>query len=231
MKSENSKATTGQSEKVQIEIWSDVVCPFCYLGKKKLELAIAELGAEDQVEIIWHSFQLDPDLPTNESYPSSAYLAERKGYPIDQVDAMCASLAEQGKAYGIDFQFSKALTFNTHDAHQLIQWAKEFNKSNALKGALMQAYFTEGLDLSVEDNLLSVVGKVGLNAKEALQVLETDSYAAQVEQDINRSRQLGIGGVPFFLIDGSQTISGAQSDHIFKNTVESALEKRSTNAR
>jgi predicted DsbA family dithiol-disulfide isomerase len=231
MKSKESTTESEPSKKVRIEIWSDIVCPFCYLGKKKVERAIAALGAEDQVEIIWHSFQLDPNFPQNESHPSSQYLAEVKGYPVDQVRAMCANLAEEGKAYGIDFQFDQALTFNTRDAHQLIQWAKEYDKSHELKGALMKAYFSDGLDLSQQQNLLHVVTELGLNEAEARQVLQSGAYSEQVQVDIARSRQLGIGGVPFFLIDGQQTISGAQPDRIFEREISTALKNRETKPR
>lgn len=213
------------SEKVKIDVWSDVVCPFCFIGKQKMEQAIAKLGAQDQVEIIWHNFQLDPDFPKNTSMSSTAYLSERKGYPEAQVRAMSAQLAQQGKAYGIDFQFDKALSFNTWDAHRLIQWAKTAHKSHELKGALMKAYFSEGIDLSKQENLLGVVEKVGLDAKKAKSILETDAYSNEVKQDIYRSRELGIRGVPYFWINEQDEIYGAQSDQVFENVIGAALKK------
>jgi len=212
-----------ESEKVKIEIWSDIVCPFCLIGKKKLEQAISKLNAEDKVQIIWHSFQLDPNFPKNTSLPSIKNLSEKKGYPVEQINQMCAQLTHQGKGYGVDFQFDKALTFNTWDAHRLIQWSKISNKSNDLKEALMHAYFSEGIDLSIHENLLSVVQNVGLDIEKAKLVLKTDSYSEEVEQDIYRAQQLGIRGVPFFLINGKESISGAQSDEVFENVISSAL--------
>ena len=214
------------SEKVLIEIWSDVVCPFCYVGKKKLEQAIQRLNADDKVEIIWYSFQLDPDFPKGESMPSTPYLSERKGYPMEQVIAMSEHLTIQGKSYNIDFNFNEALTFNTLDAHRLIQWAKTESKSNALKEALMKAYFTDGMDLSKKENLISICKSLGLDAIKGQAVLDSNSYAEEVQNDIYQSRQLGIKGVPYFLINESLTISGAQSDEIFGSVISSALKDR-----
>ena len=213
-------------EKVLIEIWSDVVCPFCYVGKKKLEQAIQRLNSEDKVGIIWHSFQLDPDFPKGESMPSTPYLSERKGYPKEQVIAMSENLTIQGKSYDIDFNFNEALTFNTLDAHRLIQWAKTENKSNALKEALMKAYFTDGIDLSKKENLISICKSLGLDTIKGQVVLDSNSYAEEVQNDIYQSRQLGIRGVPYFLINESLTISGAQSDEIFESVISSALKDR-----
>lgn len=210
-------------EKVKIEIWSDVVCPFCFIGKKKMEQAIAKLNAEDKVEIIWRSFQLDPDLPKDAALPSMQYLSERKGYPVDQVKQMCAQLSTQGKGYAIDFNFDKSLTFNTFDIHRLIQWAQPLGLSNELKEAFMIAYFTEGLDLSKKANLYPIIKKVGLKVEEAKAVLQSDAYSEKVAADIKRSQTLGVRGVPFFLINEKETISGAESDQVFENMIAAAL--------
>jgi len=219
-----------KEDKVKIEIWSDVVCPFCYLGKEKLEKAIDKLNAEDKVEVIWHSFQLDPDFPKNTSVPSMKDLSERKGYPLQQVEAMCGQLADKGRSYGIDFQFDKALTFNTFDAHRLLQWSKTQNKSHELKEALLLAYFTKGDDLSKKENLRKVADKVGLAKAEGLKILLSNRYAEEVNYDIDRARKLGIQGVPYFLINESVSISGAQDDTVFENALSAALQDMAQNA-
>lgn len=216
-----------KDDKVQIEIWSDVVCPFCYLGKNKLEKAIAKFNAQDQIKIVWRSYQLDPEFPENTSQPSAQYLSARKGVPVAQVEQMSSQLASAGTGYGIDFNFGKALTFNTKHAHRLIQWAKTFNQATALKTALMKGYFTEGLDLSNNENLLLKVKEVGLDAEEAGRILASDDYAMEVWNDIQEARSFGIRGVPFFLIDGEITISGAQSDQVFEQTIAAVLQKSS----
>ena len=211
-----------ETKKINIEIWSDVVCPFCFIGKKKMEQAITKLNAEDKVEIIWHSFQLDPDFPKDTSVPSTKHLSEKKGYPVEQIKGMY-QLANQGAAYGIDFKFDNALSFNTLDVHRLIQWAKTVNKSNELKEGFMLAYFTNGIDLSEQDNILEVVKKVGLDTTKAKEILNSDDYSQEVEQDIYQSRQLGIRGVPYFLINEKEVISGAQNDKVFENVLSDAL--------
>ena len=171
----NSTTKTMNTEKVTVEIWSDVVCPFCLLGKKKIEQAIAKLNATNNVEIIWRSFQLDPTFPKNTSSPSMQYLSERKGYPVNQIKGMCQQLSLQGKKYGINFNFDASLTINTFDAHRLIHWAKSFGKANQLKEALMVAHFSEGMDLSKETQLFSIIEKVGLDTDEAKTILQSDN--------------------------------------------------------
>jgi predicted DsbA family dithiol-disulfide isomerase len=212
-----------QPKKVIIEIWSDIVCPFCYIGKKKMELAIKNLKAENQVEIIWHSFQLDPNFPTDTSISTNEYLVQRKGYPQDQVTMITTLLIEQGKDYNINFQFEKARSFNTLNAHRLIKWAKEYGKDNELKEALMLNYFTKGVDLSITDSLISIVEQVGLNSTTAKQILETNQYQDDVQSDINQAQKLGIRGVPYFFINKKASISGAQNNKVFENTLVSAL--------
>lgn len=204
---------------IKIDIWSDIVCPFCFIGKKKLEKAIAKLQLSDQVEIEWHSFQLDPDFPKGEAIPSSTYLAQRKKFPIEQINAIQQILTETAKTYGIDFQFDKALSFNTLEVHRLWQWSKNLGKSSELKQALMEAYFTEGIDLSKEENVLQVVEKCGLDKLEAQTILKSNQFSAEVDEDIYHASQIGIRGVPFFVLDNQFAISGAQDDSVFENAL------------
>ncbi len=223
LQAQKQKTKNMKKDKVVVEIWSDVVCPFCYIGKNELEKAIHKLNAEDQVEIVWHSYQLDPNFPKGQAITSTKYLSERKGIPLAQVEAMSSQLAQQGKEYDIDFKFDKALSFNTFDAHRLIQWAKTQNKSHELKTALMNAYFSQAINLSESDKLLQVVSAVGLDIKEAEELLKSDKFSDAVEEDIYQSRQLGIRGVPFFLINESASISGAQADQVFEASIAAAI--------
>lgn len=219
----NTQAVKDSTAKIKIEIWSDIVCPFCYIGKKKLEKAIATLGAEDKVEIIWHSFQLDPSFPVNEAHPSMEYLAQHKQIPMAQLQQMTQQLTAQAKAYDIDFKFDKALTFNTLNAHRLIQWAKTLDKATLCKEALIKAYFTDGKNLSEENILLDVIASVGLDKAAAKKVLNSDLYKNEVLADIQAAEKLGINGVPFFTINGNAAISGAQDDRIFEQKLAAAL--------
>jgi predicted DsbA family dithiol-disulfide isomerase len=208
-------------KKISIGIWSDIVCPFCFIGKKKLEKAISKLNLSDQVEIEWHSFQLDPDFPKGESIPSSEYLAKRKNFPLEQINSIQEQLTASATPYGIDFQFDKSLSFNTMDVHRLWQWSKTMGKSSELKEALMLAYFTNGIDLSKEENVLKVVENCGLDRIEAKAIFRSDTFSNKVDEDIYQASQIGIRGVPFFVINNQFAISGAQEDSVF----ESALMK------
>jgi predicted DsbA family dithiol-disulfide isomerase len=210
-------------EKMKIEIWSDIVCPFCYLGKKKIEKAVRKLNLKTPPEFIWHSFQLDPYFPKDISISSSKYLSEKKRISEEQLDGIHQHLVSQGKLYGINFQFGKALTFNTYDAHRLWQWSKKYDKSYQVKDALFLAYFTDGIDLSDKENLLDVIAGTGLNKDEAAKILASDSYEREVEEDRYQASQLGIRGVPYFLINEKSVISGAQDDSVFENVLLAAL--------
>lgn len=202
---------------IKIDIWSDIVCPFCFIGKKKLELAISKLHLSEQVEIEWHSFQLDPDFPKGEAIPSTSYLAQRKNYPIEQINAIQQQLTTSAKVYGIDFQFEKALSFNTIEVHRLWQWSKNLGKSSELKEALMKAYFSDGIDLSKEENILQVVENCGLDKLEAESILKSNQFSNEVDQDIYYASQIGVRGVPFFVLNNQFAISGAQDDSVFEN--------------
>ena len=204
---------------IKIDIWSDIVCPFCFIGKKKLEQAIVKLNLQNQVEIEWHSFQLDPEFPKGEAIPSSTYLAQRKNFPIEQINAIEQQLTATAKVYGIDFQFEKALSFNTIEVHRLWQWSKTLGKSSELKEALMQAYFTDGIDLSKEENVLQVVENCGLDKLEAKSILRSNQLSNEVDEDIYHASQIGVRGVPFFVLNNQFAISGAQEDSVFENAL------------
>lgn len=208
--------------KIKIDVWSDVVCPFCYLGKAKLERAINKLGLKEQVDIEWHSFLLDPQFPGKTSVPATEHLVKRKGIDLQNLLSAQQRLAEQGKQYQLDFQFERALNFNTLDVHRLIHWSKAFQKSNELKAACFKAHFSDGLDLSKTQTLLSIVASIGLDKETAFHVLQSDSYKKEVQHDIAIAQQIGISGVPFFVFNQKTAISGAQTDSVF----EAALVKQ-----
>ena len=204
---------------IKIDIWSDIVCPFCFIGKKKLEQAISKLQLSEEVEIEWHSFQLDPDFPKGEAIPSSEYLAKRKNFPLDQINAIEQQLTANAKNYGIDFHFKKALSFNTLEVHRLWQWSKSFGKSSELKEALMKAYFTDGIDLSKEENVLQVVENCGLDKLKAQAILRSNQFSNEVDEDIYHASQIGVRGVPFFVLNNQFAISGAQDDSVFETSL------------
>lgn len=212
------------NDKIQIEVWSDIVCPFCYLGKKKLEKAISRLNAEDQVEIKFRSFQLTPDFPKNQSKPSAQYY-EEQGFAMGRMQQMSAQLEKTGLNYGINYKFDNTLLFNSYDAHRLLKWADEQGKGTELKTLFFKAYFTEGKDLSKQEVLCSLVNELGLDAKRALDILKSTEYGDQVAYDIARANKLGISGVPFFLLNGQERISGAQDDQVFESMIKKLLDQ------
>ncbi len=209
--------------KVKIEIWSDVVCPSCFIGMKQLEQAISSLDAKDDVEIVLRSFQLDPAFPKNKSMSSLKHLAEMKGYGMERVQEMCARLLPVGKKVGIDFKFDKALIYNTQDAHRLIKWSKNFDKAIELEKALFFAYFCIGTDLSIQKNLLDIIEDAGLDSSKAKEIIEKKEYSEEINIDIERAKSLGLRGVPFFLINEKTGVSGCQNDGEFEEILSSAL--------
>lgn len=206
---------------VKIDVWSDVVCPFCYLGKKKLERAIQKLNLTTQVTVEWHSFQLDPNFPKNIGLAATEQLVKRKGIPLANIQSAQNRLSEQGKEYGIDFQFERAINFNTQNVHRLLHWAKSFGKADELKTELFSVHFTKGLDLSQLENIKQAVVSVDLDAEAAVQVLDSENYLQEFQRDIALARQIGINGVPFFVFNGKTAISGAQADSAFEDVLAS----------
>jgi predicted DsbA family dithiol-disulfide isomerase len=204
---------------LKIDVWSDVVCPFCYLGKRKLEKAIQKLNIDDQVVVEWHSFQLDPSFPKNIGVPATQHLVKRKGIALSSIQSAQSRLADQGKNYNIDFQFERAINFNTENAHRLLHWAKTFGKAGVLKEALFKAHFSDGIDLSKPENIVQVVSSVGLDGDSVATVLNGDDYSIEFLKDVSMARQLGISGVPFFVFNMKTAISGAQPDNVFEEVL------------
>ena len=192
-------------------------------GKEKARKAITKLNAEDKVEITWRSFQLDPTFPKNEAISSQEYLTKKRGYPVNQVIAMSSNLEQQGLNYGIELNFNAAQTFNTFDVHRLIHWSKTQGKASELKEALIKAYFTDGKNLSHNNEILQVVASVGLDKKEALKILESKKFTEEVQMDIYMAQQVGARGVPFFVFNNKLAISGAQDDKVFEDALSSLL--------
>ena len=207
---------------MKIEIWSDVVCPFCYIGKRKLERALEKFPYRDKVEVEWKSFQLNPDLQTNPSISTLEHLAQSKGWSMAQTHQITSNVVEMAKAEGLNFDFDKAVVANTKNAHQLIHLAKEFGKQDQIKESLLKAYFSEGKNVDDPDTLIEVGTASGLDPVVITAMLESNRYEIAVNQDINESKLLGVRGVPFFVIDRKFGISGAQPDEIFDQTLEKA---------
>lgn len=214
---------------MKIEIWSDVVCPFCYIGKRKLEKAIEKFPFKDQVEIEWKSFQLNPEQKTNPLINTLEHLSESKGWSMAQTLEITSSVVQMAVAQGLAFDLEKAVVANTRNAHRLIHLAKESGKGDAMKERLLSAYFSEGKNVDDFSILISLGKEVGLNEEKIKVMLESDQLDEAVDQDIYESRQIGVKGVPFFVFDRKFGISGAQPDEVFDLTLAKAWAESAKN--
>ena len=208
--------------KINVEIWSDVMCPFCYLGKHKFENALAQFAGKDEVELEWKSFQLNPGLVTDTTISIDHYLADMKGFPVEQARQMNSRLTQSGKAMGVEFNFDKIVVANSFRAQNLIHFAKEQGKQNEMEERLFQAYFTEGKNVDDIQTLILLATETGLNVDGLNEVLENKTYTDKVQKDITEARQLGIHGVPFFVFNRKYGVSGAQDSSVFLETLEKA---------
>lgn len=204
---------------MKIEIWSDVVCPWCYIGKRRLEHALRDFEHAGQVEVTWRSFQLNPETPPGRAVPTLEYLAGRFG---PDSGAMTARVAELAETEGLDFDFGAALTVNTLDAHRLLHLAAGLGAGDAAQERLLRAHFTEGADLSDHETLARLAGQAGVDPDRARAVLAGAEYAAEVRADLKEARRLGISGVPFFVLDRRYGISGAQPAETFGQALRTA---------
>lgn len=219
---ENLK-TIKTEHKMKIEIWSDVMCPFCYIGKRNFETAMAQFADKEDIEVIWKSYQLDPTIPEVASETYEDYLVKRKGISLEQAKSTLANVAQSAKQAGLDYHFDKALMVSSHKAHLLIQFAKTKNLGNEAEERLFKAFFTEGKNIADITTLTQLGKEIGLDEQE-LQVAFTDEkYAQLVKNDIQEAQQIGVSGVPFFVIDRKYAVSGAQPPQVFLETLEKSF--------
>ncbi|UKN01206.1 DsbA family oxidoreductase [Paracrocinitomix mangrovi] len=200
---------------MKIEIWSDIVCPWCYIGKRRFEKALAQFKYADEVTVEFKSYELNPDVVTNPNLKISKYLSTYKGIPIEQVESMNEHVTKTAETEGLNYQLDKVFPTNTFKAHRLLHLAKEKGLQFELKEALMNAYFVEAKNVDDHANLLQIAISVGLDEMDVQNVLTTEMYKANVQRDIEEGIQLGLQGVPFFVIDRKYGISGAQSTDTF----------------
>ncbi|KAB2814515.1 DsbA family oxidoreductase [Phaeocystidibacter luteus] len=205
---------------MKIEIWSDVVCPFCYIGKRHLEIAMENTGLKNEVEIEWKSFQLDPHARPSEGQTLYDYLSACKGMSPDQVKNMTNQVVERAAAVGLNFDFDKAIVANTEKAHYVMHFAKERGLQLEMKERFLRAYFTEGMDLNDVDVLADLAVEVGLDRKEVLASIESDKAALGFREDVQLARDFRISGVPFIVIDRKYAVSGAQPISTFENVLK-----------
>ncbi|WP_449398126.1 DsbA family oxidoreductase [Chryseobacterium wanjuense] len=210
---------------MKIEIWSDVMCPFCYIGKNNFEQALEKLPFKDEVQVEWKSFQLDPTLDPKETKNTIEYFKEKKGFPEAQAQQMIGQVQQMGKSAGIDFNFDKALITNTFPAHKLLHLAKKYNKSNVMEEALFIAHFIDGKNVGDLQTLISIAESLGIDNTETEKVLTSEEFDYDVNQDIMEARNNGVSGVPFFILNGKYAVSGAQPVELFASALQQTYDE------
>jgi predicted DsbA family dithiol-disulfide isomerase len=205
---------------MKVEIWSDVACPWCYIGKRRFESALEQFGHRDGVEIEWRSFQLDPDAPQVAQESHDELLARKFGVSEAQVAQMNAQLSSLATKEGLDYHFDLLKSSNTFDAHRLIHLAATHGLQGEMKEHLMHAYWTDGLALWDTEAMVRIATEIGLDADEARSTLESEAYADEVRADLQRAAMFGINGVPFFVFDEKYGVSGAQPAETFGKVLD-----------
>ncbi|WP_130735652.1 DsbA family protein [Flavobacterium sp. J27] len=208
------------NEKLKIQIWSDIMCPFCYIGKRRIEGALANFRHKDNVIIEWKSFQLDPNFKASEGDNVIHHLAKKYGKDIAWATQMTDNVSQTAKSAGLDFHFEKAIMANSFHAHRLLHLAKKHNLGNDLKELLFKAYFTDGKDVNHLETLNELGQAVGLSKEEIENVLHSNDFSEEVEKDLAMAQEIGIQGVPFFVFDNKYAISGAQPEETFLEALE-----------
>lgn len=210
---------------MHVEIWSDILCPWCYIGKRRLETALSRFAGRDAVRVTWRSFQLDPSAPRDSDETTRAMLARKYGVSPEQADAMQERVARIAAEEGLEYRLEKSRVENSFDAHRLLHLAHAAGGEelqSALKERLFAANFTEGLRISDHDTLLRLALEAGLDPEEARAVLESDRYADAVRVDRDEASRLGVTGVPFFVFDRKFGVSGAQPADTLLRALEEA---------
>ena len=212
---------------MKVEIWSDVVCPWCYIGKRRFEQALAGFPHRDEVEVVWRAFELDPSAPAERTGGYAENLAAKYGVPLAQAQQMIDTMTSTAAQDGLDLRFDTARPGSTFDAHRLLHLAGERGVQDAVKERLLRATFTEGEPIGDAETLVRLVAGAGVDADEAREVLGSDRYAAEVRGEEQQARAYGISGVPFFVVDGRYGVSGAQPAEALGQVLAQAWAERS----
>ena len=207
---------------MRVDIWSDIICPWCYIGRARFEAALAGFEHRDQVEVVHHSFQLDPSYPAGHTEPSVEMLSRKYGMSVDEAAAMEAKMEQTAASEGLEYHMSGLHIGNTADAHRLVHLAADRGRQDAMVERLFKAHFTERRSVFSHDSLVTLATEVGLDADEVRSVLASDTYAAEVADDAATASRLGANGVPFFVIDMRYGVSGAQPTELFTQALTEA---------
>lgn len=205
---------------MKIEVWSDYVCPFCYIGKRHLEQALESFPHKDQVEVSFKSFELDPEVKTDPTISIDEALAKKYGVPVAQAKEMNNQMIQRAAQAGLAYNFDEVKQINTFDAHRLAKYAESKGKAAEMTETLLKAHFVESQFIGGQDTLIKLAAEVGLDPEETRTVLSSNDYADQVRADEADASALGVRGVPFFVINQKYAISGAQPVSLFADTLD-----------
>lgn len=205
---------------MQIEIWSDVICPWCYIGKRRFEAALALSGKRENISVIWRSFELDPNAPRQQPGKINELISHKYSISLQEADEMIARVTAHASEAGLEYHLDKARRGNTFDAHRLLHFAADRQVGELAVETIMHAYFTESLAVGDRAELAKLAPRFGIPESEALAMLESDKYADAVRADESRAAGFGISGVPFFVFDEKSGISGAQPVEVFVEALQ-----------
>jgi len=212
-------------KKMKIEIWSDVVCPFCYIGKKRFDEALLQFKHLDKIDIVWKSYQLNPNQVTNPNQSAIQSLAENKGITLEEAKSMSDYVTDMAKTVGLNYNFDKTITANTFKAHCFAHYAKTKGKQTDAEEALFKAYFIDGLNIDDESTLVNIGKTLGFDETELKNALQNNAFSKEVYQDIYEARQVGVQGVPYFIFNDKYVISGAQDSKTFLRALDQSFEQ------
>lgn len=208
---------------MKVEIWSDVMCPYCYIGKKVFENAISRFSHAGKIDVVWKSYILDPSIPTGGKQDRYQYMLDVEGVTREEVIASQQELGEQAKSVGITYNFDSIVFSNTRDAHRLIHLANKYNQGSMAEDLLFKAFFTDGLDVSDKNVLLNIGKKLGLDETEVSSVLDSDMYEEDVRADIQEAERLGLEFIPYFWFDRKSVVTGVVTEDDFVRVLEKAF--------
>lgn len=219
----------GELFDMRIEVWSDFVCPFCYIGKRRLEQALEEFGRDREVYVEYRSYQLDPTAEYQADKSFYETFAELKSISVEQAKQLNKQVAEQAKTVGLTYQFDSMKYANTFDAHRITKFAREHGREKEFVERIFYAYFTESKLISDHQTLVELASEVNLDSVEVEKVLQSDQYRQEIQQDIETAAQMGVRGVPFFVFNEKYALSGAQPIELFLQTLKKVWEEEQEN--
>ncbi|MBM7566903.1 DsbA family oxidoreductase [Paenibacillus sacheonensis] len=210
---------------MKVEVWSDIACPFCYIGKRRFEAGLAKFAHKEEIEVVYRSFQLDPNAEKDPEQDAYGLVAKKYGISREQSEAMHENLVQQAAELGLTYNFEHAHPANSLDAHRLIHYAGRFGKRTEAAELLFKAYFTDSKRIGRMETLIDIAAELGLDPKEAEAVLSSDEFTEEVQAECREASQLGANGVPFYVINRKYAVAGAQPSEVFLDVLNTCWEE------